>query len=62
MNYDFKLLFLGAPFVHNIPDIKGVVGKPVRVICPASGYPLDKITWYKGKYLYVLCIMILSET
>ena len=35
--------------MHPIPELKAVVGREFRVVCPASGYPLDKITWSKGK-------------
>ena len=35
--------------MHDMVDVKGVVGRAVRIICPASGYPLDKIVWAKGK-------------
>ena len=33
-----------------MPDVKAVVGRAVYVMCPASGYPLDKIIWSKGKF------------
>lgn len=26
------------------------MGKRLHVICPASGYPLDKITWTRGQH------------
>ena len=32
-----------------MPEIKAVVGKSLHIICPASGYPLDKIIWSKGQ-------------
>jgi hypothetical protein len=35
--------------VHQMPDIKAVMGREVRVLCPASGYPLETITWSKGE-------------
>ena len=38
----------GPPLVHPIPEIKAVVGQTLQIICPASGYPLDKIAWTKG--------------
>ena len=41
--------FSGPPYVHPIPDMKAVVGKEFMVICPAGGYPIDTITWTKGK-------------
>ena len=43
------MLYLGPPHVHPMPDVKAVVGRAVYVMCPASGYPLDKIIWSKGK-------------
>ena len=39
---------IGPPLVHPIQEIKAVVGKAVHIICPASGYPLEKIVWAKG--------------
>lgn len=41
--------FSGAPYVHPIPELKAVVGKEFSFICPASGYPIERITWNKGK-------------
>ena len=35
--------------VHQMPDIKAVMGREVRVLCPASGYPLENILWSKGE-------------
>jgi hypothetical protein len=40
---------LGPPLVHQMPDIKAVMGREVRVLCPASGYPLETIIWSKGE-------------
>lgn len=42
------LLFLGPPHVRPIGELKAVVGRQFTVVCPASGYPLEKITWTKG--------------
>ena len=38
----------GPPLVHPMPDIKAVVGRSVHIICPASGFPLERITWARG--------------
>ena len=35
--------------MHPIPELKAVVGKEFSFICPASGYPIDRISWTKGK-------------
>ena len=34
-------------------ELRAVVGKPFRVICPAAGYPLEKVTWTKGELVGV---------
>lgn len=47
--FKFNLNFLGPPYVHPIPELKAVVGKEFTFNCPASGYPIDRITWSKGK-------------
>jgi hypothetical protein len=44
-----SLPVLGPPMVHQMPDIKAVMGREVRVLCPASGYPLENILWSKGE-------------
>ena len=49
-----EFVIAGPPFVHPIPELKAVVGREFRVVCPASGYPLDKMTWSKGKRVKIL--------
>ena len=41
----------GPPYVHPLGELRAVVGKPFSVICPAAGYPLEKVTWTKGELL-----------
>jgi hypothetical protein len=48
-SHSARLNVYGSPMVHPIPEIKAVVGRSVHIICPASGYPLDKIAWSKGE-------------
>ena len=44
---------LGPPYVHPIPELRAVVGREFSFMCPASGYPIDRISWAKGKTLYI---------
>jgi len=37
--------------VRPLGELRAVVGRPFSVTCPASGYPLEKITWTKGIFL-----------
>ena len=43
----------GPPYVHPLGELRAVVGKPFSVICPAAGYPLEKVTWTKGELLNI---------
>ena len=43
----------GPPYVHPLGELRAVVGKPFSVICPAAGYPLEKVTWTKGESLNI---------
>ena len=47
------LFFLGPPHVHPLGELRAVVGKEFSVVCPVSGYPIDKITWTKGQHLWL---------
>ena len=35
--------------MHPLGELRAVVGKPFSVICPAAGYPLERVTWTKGE-------------
>ena len=48
---DLPIFTSGPPYVRPLGELKAVVGKPFSVICPAAGYPLEKVTWTKGEFL-----------
>lgn len=39
----------GPPLIRSTPVVKAIEGKRLQVSCPASGYPIEQITWQKGK-------------
>ena len=47
---DLPIFTSGPPYVRPLGELKAVVGKPFSVICPAAGYPLEKVTWTKGEF------------
>nr|XP_040568004.1 Down syndrome cell adhesion molecule-like protein Dscam2 isoform X1 [Lepeophtheirus salmonis] len=47
VSHSARLNVYGRPHVQSIPEMRAIVGKMFRVICPASGYPLEKIVWTK---------------
>lgn len=49
---DVISLFLGAPFVRNMPNtMTAVAGKTFNIKCPVAGYPISAITWEKDEQL-----------
>ena len=40
----------GPPLIRSTPVVKAIEGKRLQVSCPASGYPIEQITWQKGKH------------
>ena len=41
--------FLGPPYIREVGDVSGVEGGWLQIVCPVSGYPIQSITWKKGK-------------
>ena len=39
---------LGPPVIRSTPTVKAIEGQRLQVSCPASGYPIEQITWQKG--------------
>ena len=35
--------------IRSTPTVKAIEGQRLQVACPASGYPIEQITWQKGK-------------
>ena len=55
---DQRVDVFGPPLVRKMPAIKNLVagGTNVQINCPYSGYPIEKIQWYKdGKHTYCYC-------
>ena len=45
----FLFVFSGPPLVRAVETVQAIEGKFFQVECPASGYPIESITWKKGK-------------
>ncbi|BES91298.1 Down syndrome cell adhesion [Nesidiocoris tenuis] len=37
----------GLPHIRPMPNISAVAGEPLYLACPAAGYPIEIITWFK---------------
>ncbi|XP_023349612.1 Down syndrome cell adhesion molecule-like protein 1 [Eurytemora carolleeae] len=42
-----QIRVFGPPYIRDVGPVSGVEGSQLRVQCPVSGYPIDKITWEK---------------
>lgn len=38
----------GKPYIRPMSNITVLAGQQVSIRCPASGFPLSRITWFKG--------------
>lgn len=43
------LTFSGLPFSRIMPKITAVAGNDLVIKCPVAGYPIESITWERGK-------------
>lgn len=41
----------GKPFIRPMGNVTVLAGERLVIRCPASGYPLSRITWFKGMCL-----------
>ena len=51
-------LVTGLPYIRPIPKITAVAGEVLKLKCPVSGYPIEQITWEKGKLSSLNCIRV----
>jgi len=58
---NLKYFVSGPPYVHPIPELKAVVGKEFSFMCPASGYPIDRISWSKGKLEHFKAFILILD-
>lgn len=39
----------GLPFIREMPKVTAVAGTDLNIKCPVAGYPIESITWERGK-------------
>ncbi|CAK1584556.1 unnamed protein product [Parnassius mnemosyne] len=39
----------GLPFIREMPKVTAVAGSDLIIKCPVAGYPIESITWERGK-------------
>lgn len=54
MQHSARLNVYGMPYVRPMTPISAVAGRKLQIKCPVAGYPIDKITWEKGRLDYKL--------
>ena len=51
----------GAPYVRPMVNMAAVAGKKLILNCPVFGYPIEGITWEKGKLEMIQFIQSITE-
>lgn len=49
VSHSSRINVYGVPFVREMPSVHVVAGKQLIVKCPVAGYPIESITWERGK-------------
>lgn len=39
----------GLPYIREMPKVTAVAGSDLNIKCPVAGYPIESITWERGK-------------
>lgn len=50
MSHAARLNIYGMPYVRPMNPLSAVAGKNLVLKCPVAGYPIDSVTWEKGKF------------
>lgn len=53
-----RLNVRGPPFVRAMGNASVLAGSTLIVTCPAAGYPIAQILWYKGEHRELRCIIL----
>lgn len=41
----------GQPYIREMPKVTAVAGNDLNIKCPVAGYPIEAITWERGKLM-----------
>lgn len=52
VGHSSRINIYGPPFVKPMRNISVLAGHMLVLKCPVSGYPIEKITWEKGNYIF----------
>lgn len=40
----------GLPYIREMPKVTAVAGNDLNIKCPVAGYPIESISWERGKF------------
>jgi len=62
LSHSSRINVYGVPFVREMPNVRVVAEKQLVVKCPVAGYPIESISWERGKiYSFKLLSCILNK-
>lgn len=51
MHHSARINVFGKPVVRKMSNVTAVAGEGIAITCPVGGYPIDIISWERGKSL-----------
>ena len=54
VSHSARVNVYGLPYIREMPKVTAVAGSDLIIKCPAAGYPIETITWERGKTIYYL--------
>lgn len=50
VSHSARVNVYGLPYIREMPKVTAVAGSDLIIKCPAAGYPIETITWERGKF------------
>lgn len=48
----------GLPYIREMPKVTAVAGSDLNIKCPVAGYPIESITWERGKLSLTYSLLV----
>lgn len=49
VSHSARINVYGKPVMRKMPNVTAVAGETISITCPVGGYPIDVITWERGR-------------
>ena len=56
VQYERSIQVRGDPIIRSMPNVTVIQGETFVKHCPVSGFPIDEIIWYQGKFFFFVIV------